>query len=169
MTRHRSYELFTAAALAALVGCSGETPTALSFSPAGSRVNGMASAAVVETLRARRITVKKQSCGSGAGSATFTYKGKAKGRVRGKLLAKGAWSFSSVGGETLWIFSETFRIKGKHPADGTITGSGTDAVATCTTFGPVSNKELTYHFGTLSGAATTNLMKNGAKILQRLL
>ncbi len=167
----RIYTLFAACTVLACAGCFGATPSAPALSSAGSAGNdGIAALSIVEALKARRIAVKTQSCLSGqSGSATFGAKGKAKGKFRGKFVAKGQWSFSNVGGSTLWTFAETFKIKGAHPADGTVTGSGTDGVATCKTFGPVKNlKDLQYHLGTASGAATTILMKNGAKLLEQL-
>jgi hypothetical protein len=58
---------------------------------------------------------------------------------------------------------------GRHPADGTITGSGTGGIAKCHTFGPVTGqRDLQYHLDTLSGAATTNLLKNRGKFLEQL-
>lgn len=163
------YELVIAGALAALASCSSATPSAPPISPAGAQMRDYIDARkkVVETLKARRMTAKVQLCASGSGETTFMIKGKAKGHVRGKVVAKGEWGFSTIGGQTLWTFSETFKIKGK--ADGTITGSGTDNIATCKTFGPVNNNnDLAYHLGTLSGSATTNLMKNGGKLLQQM-
>ena len=57
----------------------------------------------------------------------------------------------------------------RHPADGTITGSGTGGIAKCHTFGPVTGqRDLQYHLDTLSGAATTNLLKNRGKFLEQL-
>ncbi|MGA8099739.1 MAG: hypothetical protein WB810_13880 [Candidatus Cybelea sp.] len=167
--RFRIYGLFVVGALVALVGCSGGTPSAPTFPPGGRQVSSRIDmAAIAETLKARRVVVKQQFCASGAGEATFSAKGPARGHVRGKFVASGVWNFYSGGGQTLWTFSETFKITGRHPADGTITGNGTDAAATCKTFGTVSGKDLTYHLGTLSGAATTNLMKNGSRLLERL-
>ena len=122
-----------------------------------------------ETLKAARVVVKVQSCISGTGAATFSASGKAKGRVRGKFRLTGTWNFFNVGGESYWTFAESFEIKGKHPTDGIVTGSGTDSIATCKTFGPVNGgKELTYKLRLRSGAATTTLLKNGAALLQRL-
>jgi hypothetical protein len=58
---------------------------------------------------------------------------------------------------------------GRHPADGTITGGGTGGIAKCHTFGPVTGqRDLQYHLDTLSGAATTNLLKNRGKFLEQL-
>jgi hypothetical protein len=58
---------------------------------------------------------------------------------------------------------------GRHPADGTITGRGTGGIAKCHTFGPVTGqRDLQYHLDTLSGAATTNLLKNRGKFLEQL-
>jgi len=163
------HELVMVGALAALAGCSSAMPSAPPISPTSVQMRDYTDARkkVVETLKASRITAKVQLCASGSGETTFTFKGKGKGHVRGKVVAKGEWSFSSIGGQTLWTFSETFKIKGK--ADGTITGSGTDNIATCKTFGPVTNnKDLAYHLGKLSGFATTNVMKNGARLLQQM-
>jgi len=163
------YELVTVGVLAALVGCSSATPSAPPISSTSEQMRDYSDARkkVVETLKARRMTAKVQLCASGSGETTFTFKGKAKGHVRGKVVAKGEWSFSTIGGQTLWTFSETFKIKGK--ADGTITGSGTDNIATCKTFGPVTNnKDLAYHLGKLSGSAMTKLMENGGTLLQQM-
>jgi hypothetical protein len=168
--KSRIYALVAAYTVFALAGCSGGTPSAPPLSSVAPQGGAHADAFLIaEVLKARRIVVKVQSCISGSGGATFTVKGKAKGPFRGKFVAKGQWGFYSIGGQTLWTFAETFRIKGAHRADGTITGSGTDSIAKCKTFGPVSNlKDLQYHLGTKSGAATTNLLKNGGKLLQRL-
>lgn len=122
-----------------------------------------------EILKARTVSVKVQECASGAGEATFTAKGKAKGRYRGKFTLSGAWNFVNVSGVSFWTFAETFKIKGKHPITGSSEGSNSDAIATCKTFGPVNNdKDLMYELGVKSGAATTTLIKNGAGLLQRL-
>jgi len=167
--KRKSYELVIVGALVALAGCSSATPSAPPISPTAVKMrdNNDAGKKVVETLKASRIAAKVQLCASGSGDTTFTFKGKATGHVSGNVTAKGEWSFSSIGGQTLWTYSETFKIGDK--ADGTITGSGTDSVATCKTFGPVTNnKDLAYHLGTLSGSATTNLMKNGGKLLQQM-
>ena len=159
-----------AGTLGAFVGCSSGTPAAPPFSPTTTEMNYRADARkVTETLTASRVVVKVQSCASGAGNATFTAKGKAKGRVRGKFALKGSWNFYDVSGAMFWTFAETFTIKGTHPMDGTITGSGSNALAKCKSFGPAGNTtDLTYHLGTASGAATTNLIKNGAMLLEQL-
>ncbi|MEO7202232.1 MAG: hypothetical protein ABIZ82_06530 [Candidatus Tumulicola sp.] len=116
------------------------------------------------------MTVQKQSCISGTGTATFHAKGTAKGPNPGTITAKGEWNFFIVGGQTTWTFAETFKISGKHPADGTITGNGNGKTATCTTVGPVTKSDvLEYHLGTASGSATTNRLKNGGSMLERLL
>jgi hypothetical protein len=104
-----------------------------------------------------------------SGGATFTAKGTASGPYKGKLTLSGQWSFFKVSGQSLWTFAETFKITGAHPADGTVTGNGTDNTAACKTFGPVSSLTvLQYHLGSASGAATTNLLKKGGNLLQRL-
>ena len=160
-----------AAALLALAGCSSAAPSAVPFPAAGTQINdtGAPRKKVFETLKAGRVVVKVQSCVSGTGVATFAAKGKATGHVRGKFSVSGTWNFFNAGGQSYWTFSESFTIKGKHPKVGTVTGSGTDAIATCKTFGPVNGvKDLTYELGTKSGAATTSLIKNGAAFLQRL-
>lgn len=159
-----------AGAVAALAGCTGERPLAPAV-PGGTQtqVNDQAGAlAVVETLKSARVVVKVQSCGSGAGNATFSAKGKAKGKVRGKFTVSGTWNFYSIGTQALWTFAESIKIKGKHPTVGTITGSGTSSLATCKTFGPASGSDLTYHLGSKSGSATTKQLKNGAAFLQQM-
>ena len=167
---NQGHSLLIATAIAALAGCSNAAPSVPKLLP-GAVSNDSADAhqKVVETLKARRIVVKVQSCVSGTGEATFTAKGKAKGRVRGKFTASGVWNFFSSGSQTVWTFSESFKIKGKHPTTGTVTGNGTDAIATCKTFGPVNNKtDLTFHLGNATGAATTTLLKNGATLVQQM-
>jgi hypothetical protein len=165
MTKSRFFKFFAACALLAFAGCSN----------GASSVPGLSSAAPQgkssrETLNAPRMVVKVQSCISGqSGEATFSAKGMAKGQFPGKFVASGQWSFTNISGKTLWTFAETFKITGGHLADGTIMGSATsDGIATCKTFGPVTHNDLQYHLGTLSGAATTNRMKNGAKLLEQL-
>lgn len=156
-----------AAGLLTLASCS--SPTPMFSTPGVAPADQVDARKAYETLKARRVVVTVQSCVSGTGGATFSASGKAKGRVRGKFTLTGTWSFFSVGGQSYWTFAESFKIKGKHPTVGTITGSGTDAIATCKTFGPVNGgKELTYKLRVRSGAATTTLMKNGAALLQRL-
>ncbi len=166
----RIYMLFACAVLA-FAGCSGGTPSAPALSSASSQGDDHVGAlSFGEVFKARRIVVKKQSCiASQSGEATFSAKGTASGPFRGKFVASGQWNFYSVGGQTQWTFAETFKITGQRPADGTVTGNGSHIIATCKTFGPVSSlKELQYHLGMASGAATTNLMKNGGKFIQRL-
>jgi len=172
--KSRSYKLVIAGAIAVLAGCSsGGTPSVPAFSPSGAQINERVEAKKkkpTETLKAKRVTVKVQSCISGTGQATAVAKGKAKGRYHGKLSVTAAWDVYGVGGgQFFWVFGETFKIKGKHPITGTITGTGTDAIATCKTFGPVKNaKDLTYHLGTKTGSATMPVIKNGAPLLQQL-
>ena len=164
------YELFIAGALVALAGCSSGSPaTPASSSTSTQSSESIDAKAVVETLKSGHVTVKVQSCISGTGAATFSAKGKAKGHVRGKFVVSGEWNFYSGAGQSFWTFAETFKIKGRHPITGTITGTGTDSVAKCKTFGPVSGgSELTYHLGQLSGAATTKLIKNGGTLLEQM-
>ena len=168
--KSRIYKLFASAVLA-LAGCSGATqssPALSSTSPQGN--DHVRALSFGEVFNAARIAVKKQSCmGRRSGEATFSAKGKANGPITGKFVASGQWSFYRVAGQTLWTFSETFKLTGRRPADGTVTGNGTKIIATCKTFGPVSSlKDLHYHLGTASGPATTNLMKNGGAFIQRL-
>ncbi len=162
---------FFASAILALADCSGGTPSAPALSSTSPQGNDYVRAlSFGEVFNAARIVVKKQSCmGRRSGEATFSAKGKASGPITGKLVASGQWSFYRVAGQTLWTFAETFKITGRRPADGTVTGNGTKIIATCKTFGPVNSlKDLQYHLGTASGAATTNLMKNGGTLIQRL-
>lgn len=159
-----------ASTVAALAGCSGEKSLAPAV-PGGTQTQVSdhgGPLAVFETLKSARVVVKVQSCGSGAGTATFSAKGRAKGHVRGKFSVSGTWNFYSIGTQALWTFSESFKIKGKHPTVGTITGSGTSTLATCKTFGPASGSDLTYHLGSKSGNATTKELKNGASFLQQM-
>lgn len=171
MTTWRVLPFFAACALLAFAGCSSGAAPAPTLPSAGVQGTHYALAlASTETLKARRMVVKVQSCVSGiSGEATFTAKGKAKGKFRGKFSASGGWNFDIISGQTLWTFAETFKISGRHPADGTITGSGESGIATCSKFGPVTGSgDLQYHLETFSGDATTNLMKNGAKFLEQL-
>ncbi len=159
-----------ACAVPAFAGCSGGTPSAPALSSASPQRDDRVGASFGEVFKAARIVVKKQSCIPGqSGEATFRAKGTASGPVNGKFVASGQWSFYSASGQSLWTFAETFKITGRRPADGTITGNGTHIIATCKTFGPVSSlKELRYHLGMASGAATTDRLKNGGKFIQKL-
>ncbi len=168
--KSRIYTLF-ACALLALAGCSVGAPSAPALSSTSRQGDDHVGAlSFGEVFKAARIVVKKQSCmGRRSGEATFSAKGNASGPITGKFLASGQWSFYRVGGQSLWTFAETFKLTGRHPADGTVTGNGTKIIATCKTFGPVNNlKELHYHLGTASGAATVNLMKNRGTFAQTL-
>jgi hypothetical protein len=152
-------------------GCAGGTPFAPSALPIAARAeNSVHAASFGELFKASGIVVKKGTCIQGqSGNATFKANGTASGPHKGKFAATGQWSFFKVSGQNLWTFAETFKITGAHPADGTVTGNGMGNTATCTTFGPVSSLgALQYHLGMASGAATTNLMKNGSNLLQRL-
>jgi hypothetical protein len=123
------------------------------------------------SLKAAKVAVTEVECNpSGlAGVATFSANGAAKGRVHGNFAATGEWNFVIESGKTLWYFSEKFEIKGKHPKDGTVTGNGTGAIATCKQFGPVGGgSDLGYHLGKKTGSATTTLLKDGGSFLQRL-
>jgi hypothetical protein len=163
--------LFVACAVLFFAGCSTVTPSAPAFVAAGPQGNSRVAAAPLgEVFTAGRIVVKKRSCIAGqSGEATFSAKGHAGGPYAGDFVASGQWNFYRIGSQSLWTFAETFKIAGRRRADGTVTGNGADIIATCKTFGPVSSlKDLKYHLGTASGAATTNLMKNGGKLVQRL-
>jgi hypothetical protein len=165
------YSFFVVSGALAFGGCAGGSPFAPgALSNASRAENSVRAAALGELLKASRIAVKTGSCIQGqSGNATFTANGTASGPHNGKLAAKGQWSFFKVSGQNLWTFAETFKITGAHPADGTVTGDGKGNTATCKTFGPVSSLSvLHYHLGSASGAATTNLMKNGGNLLQRL-
>ena len=167
------YGLCLAGVLAGFVGCSSPTPPV--FAPfgahtTGAQMNGETDAKKkkpFETLKAKNTAVKTLSCVSGSGSATFTAKGKAKGRYRGKFSVSGGWNFVNVSGVSFWTFAETFLIKGKHPITGTMEGTGSETFATCKTFGPVNNsKDLTFHLGTKTGSPTLKIIKDGAPLLQ---
>jgi hypothetical protein len=162
--------LFVACAVLLFAGCSTGTPSAPALFPGGPQGDRVGAPSLGEVFKAGRIVVKKQSCIAGqSGEATFSAKGNASGPYEGDFVASGQWNFYRVGGQSLWTFAETFKITGRRRADGTVTGNGTNRIATCKTFGPVSTlKELKYHLGTASGAATTNLMKNGVKLIQHL-
>jgi hypothetical protein len=163
--------LFVACAALLITGCSTGAPSATAPVPGGPQGNNLVAAAPLgEVFTAGRIIVKKRSCIAGqSGEATFSAKGKASGPYGGDFVASGQWNFYRIGGQSLWTFAETFKITGRSRADGTVTGNGTDNIAACKTFGPVSSlKDLKYHLATASGAATTNLMKNGGKLIQRL-
>lgn len=161
-----------AGTLVAFAGCSNATPPTPNFSLTNARTTDQIDPfkkKPFEILKARKVVVKVQSCASGAGEATVTANGKAKGRYRGKFTLSGAWSFVNISGQSFWTFGETFKIKGRHPITGSIDGTGTDAIATCKTFGPVKNpKDLTYELGTKKGSATMSLIKNGASLLQQM-
>jgi hypothetical protein len=168
MTSWRCFPYFVACALLAFTGCSGGASSVPALHSAGPQSDHVVALSSRETLDAPRTVVKVQSCISGqSGVATFSAKGNAKGRFPGKFTASGTWSFNVISGHTLWTFGETFKITGGHAADGTITGSGTSGIAKCKTFGP-GQKGLQYHLDTLSGAATTNLLKNGGKFLEEM-
>lgn len=165
------YALFVAGAYLVLAGCSSATPSAPALLPRGpQRDDRIGAASFGEVFKASGIVVKTQSCIAGqSGVATFSARGKASGPYRGTFVASGQFSFSRAGGQTLWTFAETFKIRGSRSADGTITGNGTHVTATCKTFGPVNGlNDLTYHLGPASGAATTNRLNNGGSLLQRL-
>ncbi len=168
----KAIRLSSSAAIVVLIvaGCSNEAPSASEHPVANLVSAGAVAASFGEVLSSKRASVKKQSCISGTGTSTFTAKGTAKGPNPGTFSAKGEWNFFVAGGQTTWTFSETFKIDGKQPADGTITGVGSGKIATCTTFGPVTKSSvLQYHLGSASGSATTTRLKNGNGMLQRLL
>ena len=165
--------LCLAGALVVPAGCSSATPPV--FAPfgthtTGAQTNGEPDAKKkkpFETLKAKKTSVKTLSCVSGSGSAQFTAKGKAKGRYRGKFSVSGGWNFVKVSGVSFWTFAETFLIKGKHPITGTMEGTGSEAFATCKTFGPVKgSKDLTFHLGTKTGSPTLKVIKDGAPLFQ---
>ncbi|HVN68940.1 MAG TPA: hypothetical protein VMU38_04735 [Candidatus Binatia bacterium] len=165
--------LSLAATIAASAGCSTVTPAAPALSPArvqtGDRIDKKKKP--YEILKATHISVETVECNpSGlAGVAEFSASGTAKGRVKGKFTMVGGWNFAIVGSQTVWNFSESFEIKGKHPKDGGVTGSGTGNISTCKKFGPVTGgSDLTYHLGKKAGDATTNSLKDGGTLLQQL-
>jgi len=166
------YGLCLASVLAGLVGCSSTTPPV--FAPFGAQTTGAqmngdtdAKKKPFETLTTKKTAVKTLSCVSGSGSAQFTAKGKAKGRYRGKFSVSGGWNFVNVSGVSFWTFAETFLIKGKHPITGTMEGTGSEAFATCKTFGPVKGSvDLTFHLGTKTGSPTLKVIKDGAPLFQ---
>lgn len=112
------YELVMVGALAALAGCSSATLSAPPISPTSVQMRDYIDARkkVVETLKASRITAKVQLCASGSGETTFTFKGKGKGHVRGKVVAKGEWSFSSIGDKRCGPFRRPLRSKARRTA-----------------------------------------------------
>ncbi len=168
----KALRLSSSAAIVVLIvaGCSNGAPSEPPAPVANLVRDGGVAASFGEVLSSKHMTAKKQSCISGTGTVTFQAKGTAKGPNPGTVTAKGEWNFFIAGGQTTWIFSETFKIDGKHPADGTITGSGNGKTATCTTFGPVTKSSvLEYHLGTASGSATTSRLKNGNSMVQHLL
>jgi hypothetical protein len=165
------YSLLLVSPAFAFAGCSGGTPSNPGpFSSTQQAENSLPAASFGEVLKASGIAVKKGVCIPGqSGNATFTAKGTASGPYKGTFTVSGQWSFVKISGQSLWTFAETFKITGAHPADGTVTGNGTDNTAACKTFGPVSSLTvLQYHLGSASGAATTNLLKKGGNLLQRL-
>jgi hypothetical protein len=162
--------LIVSAALA-LGGCSGGTPVVPGAFSSGPRTeNSLQAAAFGEVLKSSKVVVKKGSCiQDQSGNASFSANGTASGPYKGKFTVGGSWSFFKSSGKTFWTFAESFKIKGAHPITGTVTGNGTGKPAACATFGPVSGlTELQYHLGMAKGAATTNLIKNGGNLLQRL-
>lgn len=170
--RKKLFGLSVGIALAALVGCSTPMRPVPSVSSTSMQRDGERDAhkkKPFEILKARSVAVTVVSCVSGSGEATFTAKGKAKGHYRGKFPLSGAWNFVNASGQSFWTFAETFKISGHHPITGSIEGTGSDAIATCKTFGPVKGgKDLTYELGTKKGAPTISLIKNGAALLQQL-
>lgn len=165
------YSLLIGSAALAFASCSGArplNPSAFSSMPQAEHV--VSAASLGEVLKASKIAVKTSPCIKGqSGGGSFTANGTASGPNTGKLIAKGAFNFFHAGGQSLWTFSETFKITGAHSTDGTITGNGKGNTATCTTFGPVTKLGvLKYHLGMASGSATTNLMKNGSSLLEKL-
>ncbi len=168
----KALRLSSSAAIVVLIvaGCSNEAPSPPAVPVANLVRGGAVAASFGEVFSSKRVTVKKQSCISGTGTSTFAAKGTAKGPSPGTFSAKGEWNFFVAGGQTTWTFSETFKIDGKQPADGTITGVGSGNTATCTTFGPVTKSGvLQYHLGAASGSATTSRLKNGNSMVQHLL
>jgi len=165
--------LSLAATLVASAGCSNTTPSMPAFSPARVQTNDRIDKKKkpYEILKAAHISVDTVECNpSGlAGVASFTASGTAKGRVKGKFSMVGGWNYAIISGQTLWNFSESFEIKGKHPKDGTVTGSGTGNVADCKKFGPItSGSDLTYHLGKKTGDVSTNALKDGGSMLEQL-
>jgi hypothetical protein len=168
----KAIRLSSSAAIVVLIvaGCSNGAPSEPAVPVANLVGGGVVAASFGEVLSSKRTTVQKQSCISGTGTVTFHAKGTAKGPLPGTVTVKGEWNFFTISGQTTWTFAETFKITGKHPADGTITGNGNGKTATCTTFGPVTKSGvLEYHLGTASGSATTNRLKNGGSMRERLL
>jgi hypothetical protein len=168
----KAIRLSCSAAIVVLIvaGCSNGAPSAPKVPIANLGSGGAVAASFGEVLSSKHVSVKKQSCISGTGTATFSAKGTAKGPSPGTFSAKGEWNFFAAGGQTTWTFSETFKIEGKQPADGTITGVGSGNTATCTTFGPVTKSSvLQYHLGTASRSATTTRLKNASSMLEKLL